>query len=158
MNFNIFVPDFPGVDYMNNIKEIENLIPHRGPMRLIDTILTVDRKQAVTRATVKESWPFFADKAVSPIVLVELAAQTAGVCIGWNEKMKTDGPETKAAGWLVGIKKARFYDEKISLGTCITTQSEIHLVVDNYKETAATASINQKAVAEIYLQILQKEV
>ena len=142
---------------MDNIKEIENLIPHRGPMRLIDTILTVDRKQAVTRATVKESWPLFAEKAVSPIVLVELAAQTAGVCIGWNEKMNTDGPETRAAGWLVGIKQARFYAEKIPLGTCITIQSEIHLVVDNYREIAATASINQKPIAEIYLQILQKQ-
>jgi predicted hotdog family 3-hydroxylacyl-ACP dehydratase len=157
LKFNIFIPDLPGVDYMDNINEIENLIPHRGPMRLIDTVITVDRKQAVTRATVKESWPLFAEKAVSPIVLVELAAQTAGVCIGWNEKMKTNGTETIAAGWLVGIKKARFYDEKIALGTCITTQSEIHLVVDNYKEIAATASINQKPIAEIYLQILQKE-
>jgi len=158
LNFNIFIPGLPGFDYMDNIKEIENLIPHRGLMKLIDTIITVDRKQAVTRATVKESWPLFVDKAVSPIVLVELAAQTAGVCIGWNEKMKTDGPETKAAGWLVGIKKARFYDEKIPLGTCLIIQSEIHLIVDNYKEIAATASIDQKPVAEIYLQILQKEV
>jgi predicted hotdog family 3-hydroxylacyl-ACP dehydratase len=157
LNFNIFIPGLPGVDYMDNIKEIENLIPHRGPMKLIDTIITVDRKQAVSRATVKESWPLFADKAVSPIVLVELAAQTAGVCIGWNEKMKTDGPETKAAGWLVGIKKARFYVDMISLETCITIRSEIRLAVENYREIAATASIGDKVAAEINLQILQKE-
>jgi predicted hotdog family 3-hydroxylacyl-ACP dehydratase len=158
LNFKIFISDLPGVDYMDNIKEIENLIPHRGRMRLIDTIVRVDRKQAVARATVKESWPLLSGNAVSALVLVELAAQTAGVCIGWHEKMKTDGPKTKAAGWLVGIKKAGFYVEKIPVGTCLTTQSEIHLVVDNYKEIIATASINQKPVAEIYLQILQKEV
>jgi len=158
MNFNIFISDLPGVDYMDNAKEIENLIPHRGPMQLIDTIVSVDRKQAVTRTTVKEGWPLFSGNAVSAIVLVELAAQTAGVCIGWNEKMKTGGPKTKAEGWLVGIKKARFLIEKISLDTRITTHSGIHLVVDNYKEIAATASINQKPIAEIYLQILQKEI
>jgi len=140
---------------MDNIKEIENLIPHRGRMKLIDTITAVDQKQAVTRATVKESWPLLSGNAASAIVLVELAAQTAGVCIGWNENMKTGGPKTKAEGWLVGIKKARFYVEKIPLGTCITTLSEIHLVVENYKEIAATASINAKLVAEINLQILQ---
>ena len=143
---------------MDNIKEIENLIPHRGRMKLIDTIVTVDQKQAVTRATVKVSWPLLSGNAVSAIVLVELAAQTAGVCIGWNEKMKTDGPKTKAAGWLVGIKKARFYVDKISLDACITVRSEIRLAVENYREIAATASINEKLVAEINLQILQKEV
>ena len=143
---------------MDNIKEIENLIPHRGRMKLIDTIVTVDQKQAVTRATVKENWPLLSGNAVSAIVLVELAAQTAGVCIGWNEKMKTDGPRTKAEGWLVGIKKARFYVDMISLDTCITIRSENHLTVDNYREIAATARIGQKLVAEINLQILQKEV
>ena len=143
---------------MDNTKEIENLIPHRGRMKLIDTIVTVDQKQAVTRATVKVGWPLLSGNAVSAIVLVELAAQTAGVCIGWNEKMKTDGPETKAAGWLVGIKKARFYVDMISLDACITIRSEIRLAVENYREIATTASINEKLVAEINLQILQKEV
>jgi predicted hotdog family 3-hydroxylacyl-ACP dehydratase len=140
---------------MNVIDEIENLIPHRGRMKLIDTIVTVDQQHAVTRATVKQSWPLLSGDAVSTIVLIELAAQTAGVCIGWNEKMKTDGPKTKAEGWLVGIKKARFYVAKISLETCITVRSEDRLVVENYREIAATARIGEKLVADINLQILQ---
>jgi predicted hotdog family 3-hydroxylacyl-ACP dehydratase len=140
---------------MNVIDEIENLIPHRGRMKLIDTIVTVDQQHAVTRATVKQSWPLLSGDAVSTIVLIELAAQTAGVCIGWNEKMKTDGPKTKAEGWLVGIKKARFYVAKISLETCITVRSENRLVVENYREIAATARIGEKLVADINLQILQ---
>lgn len=140
---------------MNVIDEIENLIPHRGRMKLIDTIVTVDQQHAVTRATVKQSWPLLSGDAVSTIVLIELAAQTAGVCIGWNEKMKTDGPKTKAEGWLVGIKKARFYVAKISLETCITVRSENRLVVENYREIAATARIGEMLVADINLQILQ---
>ena len=140
---------------MNVIDEIENLIPHRGRMKLIDTIVTVDQQHAVTRATVKQSWPLLSGDAVSTIVLIELAAQTAGVCIGWNEKMKTDGPKTKAEGWLVGIKKARFYVAKISLETCITVRSEDRLVVENYREIAATARIGEMLVADINLQILQ---
>jgi len=139
---------------MDYIKEIENLIPHRQPMKLIDTIITVDQKHAVTRATVKENWPLLSGDAVSAIVLIELAAQTAGICIGWNEKMKTNGLKRKADGWLVGIKNACFYVDKIPLDTCITTRSENHLVVENYKEIAATASIGETVVGEINLQIL----
>ena len=140
---------------MNLIEEIENLIPHRQRLKLIDTIVSVDQGHAVTRATVKESWPILSGNSVSPLILVELAAQTAGVCIGWNEKIKTNGPQGESRGWLVGIKKACFHVDKIPLGTCITTRSDIHLIVDNYKEMAASITIGDKLVAEISLQILQ---
>ena len=140
---------------MDVIEEIENLIPHRERMKLIDTITFVDQEHAVTRATVKESWPLYSGDAVSAIVLIELAAQTAGVCIGWNQKMKSDGPRGEAKGWLVGIKNARFYVNTIPLDSCITTRSENSLVVENYKEIAASASVGEKLVGEISLQILQ---
>ncbi len=139
---------------MNIIEDIESLIPHRQRLKLIDTILSVDEEHAVTRAKAKESWPLLSGDAVNAIVLIELAAQTAGVCIGWNEKMKTSGPKAEARGWLVGIKKAHFYIDKISLNTCITIRSENCLVVKNYKEFAATAHIGQTLVGEIMLQIL----
>ena len=139
---------------MDVIEDIENLIPHRERLKLIDTITFVDQEHAVTRATVKESWPLYSGDAVSAIVLIELAAQTAGVCIGWNQKIKTSGPKGEARGWLVGIKKAHFYVDKISLDSCITTRSENRLVIENYKEIAASASIGEKLVGEISLQIL----
>ncbi len=139
---------------MDVIENIEDLIPHRERLKLIDTITFVDQEHAVTRATVKESWPLYSGDSVSAIVLIELAAQTAGVCIGWNEKMKTSGPKGEARDWLVGIKKAHFYVDKISLDSCITIRSENRLVVENYKEIAASASIREKLVGEISLQIL----
>ena len=140
---------------MDVIEEIEDLIPHRERLKLIDTITFVDQEHAVTRATVKESWPLYSGDAVSAIVLIELAAQTAGVCIGWNEKMKSDGPKGEAKGWLVGIKNARFYVNTIPLDSCIITRSENRLVVENYKEIVSTASVGEKLVGEISLQILQ---
>ena len=139
---------------MDVIEDIEDLIPHRERLKLIDTITFVDQEHAVTRATVKESWPLLSGDAVSAIVLIELAAQTAGVCIGWNQKMKSDGPRGEAKGWLVGIKNARFYVNTIPLDSCITTRSENRLVIENYKEIAASASIGEKLVGEISLQIL----
>ncbi len=141
---------------MNIIEDIENLIPHRERLKLIDTIVSVDQEHAVTRATVKENWPLLSGDGVCSILLVELAAQTAGVCIGWNEKMKTGGPQGEASGWLVGIKNAHFHIDKIPLNTCITIRSENRLVVENYKESAATVHIGPTLVSEIVLQILLK--
>jgi predicted hotdog family 3-hydroxylacyl-ACP dehydratase len=139
---------------MNMIEDIENLIPHRERLKLIDAIISVDQKHAVCTATVKESWPLLSGEGVCAIVLVELAAQTSGICIGWNEKLKTGRPQGEAGGWLVGVKKAHFHVDKIPLNTCITIRSENRLVVENYKEVAATARVGQTLVSEIVLQIL----
>ena len=140
---------------MNAMEDIEDLIPHRERLKLIDTIVSVDQNHAVTRAMVNESWPLLSDDAVSTLMLIELAAQTAGICIGWNEKMKTSGPKGEAAGWLAGIKIAHFYIDKIPLNTCITTRSENRLVVENYNEITATIRIRQTLVGEIILQIFR---
>jgi predicted hotdog family 3-hydroxylacyl-ACP dehydratase len=139
---------------MNMIEDIENLIPHRERLKLIDAIISVDQKHAVCQATVKESWPLLSGDSVSTIILIELAAQTSGICIGWNEKLKTSRPQGEAGGWLVGIKKAHFHVDKIPLNTCITIRSENSLVVENYKEFAATVRLGQTLVGEIVLQIL----
>ena len=139
---------------MNTIDNIEDLIPHRERLKLVDTIVSVDQGLAVCRATVKESWPLLSGDGVCAIVLVELAAQTAGVCIGWNEKLKTSKPQGEASGWLVGIKKAHFHIDKIPLNTCITIRSENRMVVENYKEIAATAHIGKLLIGDIILQIL----
>jgi len=89
------------------------------------------------------------------MVLIELAAQTAGICIGWNQKMKTSRSQGEARGWLVGVKKARFYIDKVPLDTCLTIRSDNRLVVDHYMELAASITIGDKLIAEINLQILQ---
>lgn len=137
---------------------IEDLIPHRQKMQLIDTIVAMDRTYAETEAVVKSYWPLIGDEGVSPIVLIELAAQTAGVCFGWNEMLKQTsikggGPK----GWLVGIKRADFYIDRIDVGTCITTRSENTLAAENYKEIAATARIEKTLIADISLQVLQAD-
>ena len=136
------------------IESIENLIPHRERLKLIDTIVSVDQGHAVCRASVKESWPLLSGDGVCAIVLVELAAQTAGICIGWNEKLKTGGTQGEASGWLAGIKKAHFHIDKIPLDTCITIRSENRLAVENYKEIAATVRVGKLLVGDIILQIL----
>ena len=136
------------------MEDIEDLIPHRERLKLIDTIVSVDREHAVCQTTIKKNWPLLSGDGVCATVLVELAAQTAGVCIGWNEKLKTGGPQGEASGWLVGIKKAHFHIDQLPLNTCISIRSENRLVVENYKEIAATARIEQTPVGEIILQIL----
>lgn len=136
---------------------IEALIPHRRGMRLIDTIVAVDAGHAVARATVQPHWPLQQADGVDPLVLIELAAQTAGICFGWNEQLKPEEQRRPARGWLVGVKAARFHSGCLSLGACVTIRAENRLAADLYKEIAATATIDGVRVGEVHLQVLQAE-
>jgi predicted hotdog family 3-hydroxylacyl-ACP dehydratase len=142
---------------MDPLSLIEDLIPHRGEMRLIDTILSVDQDHAVTQATVGKGWPMMTPNGVNPLILIELAAQTAGVCFGWNEQNKPAENRMEPKGWLVGVKSARFDAASIAMATRITIKAQHHLIVEQYKEIAASASIGDRQIAEIHFQVLQAE-
>jgi predicted hotdog family 3-hydroxylacyl-ACP dehydratase len=135
---------------------IEDLLPHRDRMLLIDEILELDDKAAVTSATVTDQWPFFDGKAVDSLIVIELVAQTAGVTNGWI-RIKQRGKDSEKKGWLVGIKQSRFFVEAISLNQRIITRAENQFVYESYRHIAGIARIGSDIVGEVTLQLIQTE-
>lgn len=140
---------------MDRFCPIEDLIPHRSTMLLIDTIVSIDQQHAVAQATVKDTWPMVTRGSVNPLIFIELAAQTAGVCFGWHELSKPLENRGEAGGWLVGVKSARFQTAPVAVATCLTIRSQNRLIVAQYKEIEASVCIHDRPVAEIHLQVLQ---
>ena len=136
--------------------DIDDLIPHRRPMRLIDEILEIGADQASTAATVADDWPLIENGAASPIVLIELAAQTAGICIGKREKQSADG-NPEGMGWLVGVKSAEFRVTALPLGTCVVTRTINRFHYDLFTEIEATAHIGDEPAGVIVLQVMQSD-
>ena len=138
------------------IDDVERLIPHRGRMRLVDEIISVDEKTAVTASTVTESWPMVEGGAANCIVLVELVAQTAGISLGWKERQKNEA-ELAGTGWIVGVKEAVFHRGEIPLNSRIITASERVFQVEFYSEIAGTARVGDEPLAEVKLQVVQSD-
>jgi len=135
---------------------IEGLIPHRRPMRLIDTILAVDDESAKTAATVTENWPRDGLGEIPTILLVELVAQTAAVSGGFRESHETKTRGTHG-GLLVGIKQAVFHLHSLPMGTRLVTRAAIHPLLDHYKEIVGEVRLGDSTVAKMTLQSLQLE-
>ncbi|MCD4715590.1 MAG: hypothetical protein K8R45_02465 [Desulfobacterales bacterium] len=135
---------------------IDALLPHRDRMKLVDEVIEVNEQTAVTRSTVTESWPLFEENYVTPIVLIELVAQTAGISLGWTE-LKNMGINSKGKGWLVGIKEAAFYLERIPLNSRIITESRKVFDFDNYKEISGIARIKGEIAGKITVQVVQSD-
>ena len=135
---------------------IEELLPHRDRMLLIDEIIELDNTSAVTRATVTDQWPFFDGKTVDSLILIELIAQTAGINNGWV-RLKTHGQDSEKKGWLVGIKQSRLFVDAVFLNDLIITKAENQFEYENYRHIAGVASIGSKIVGEVTLQLIQTD-
>ena len=135
---------------------LEDLVPHRGNMLLLDSVLEVDTKHAVTQSTVKASWPLVEDGRVAPLICVELAAQTAGVCNGW-ERVHSLGLDSNQMGWLVAVKKANFHVGPLPLGTVVRGRAENTMVFDRFREVTSVLSREDRVIAEVVLQLFQAE-
>lgn len=134
----------------------ETLLPHRGRMLLVGRILALDDEQATTLSVAGRNWPLFKEGCISPLILVELVAQTAGVHNGLK-RLKTRGDGSETRGWLVGVKKAVFHVDAIALGEPVTTTARNAFVFDNLREIMGTASINGRPAAEVILQVVEAE-
>ena len=135
---------------------IEDLLPHRNSMLLIEDILEGDPKKAVSSAVVIKEWPLYDGQHVSPLILIELAAQTAGICAGLA-RIKERGPNSDKKSWLVGIKSAGFFVESLALQDKITTRAENRYEYEGYRQITATARIGSDVVAKIQLQTIQAD-
>lgn len=135
---------------------IDELLPHRDRMKLVDEVIEVNEQTAVTRSTVTENWPLFGEDYVNPIVLIELVAQTAGISLGWTEKINK-GINSEGKGWLVGIKEATFYLERIPLNSQIITDSKKVFDFDNYKEIRGIARIKGEIAGKVTVQVVQSD-
>lgn len=133
---------------------LEDLLPHRGEMLLVKEVLEVDSKMARTLFLVDKSWPMADAHGVHPLILVELAAQTAGVCNGW-ERIKTQGLESNPMGWLVGIKKANFFIDSLPFGSCIIAKTENTYSFENLREVSCELHVDKKMICTVTLQLFQ---
>jgi predicted hotdog family 3-hydroxylacyl-ACP dehydratase len=136
--------------------DLDEFLPHRDRMRLVDIVLAVDENSATTESIVNEAWPLYAIDAVRSLVIVELVAQTASICVGW--KTKLHDPSSKGGrGWLVGIKNASFVRDKIPLNARIITRVKTDFSFENYTGIVGTAKIDSAMIGEVHLQVMQSE-
>jgi predicted hotdog family 3-hydroxylacyl-ACP dehydratase len=109
--------------------DVEALIPHRLPMRLVETITSVDEVNVVTTAVVRDTWPTVREGRAQTLMLIELIAQTAAVLQGWRERHTG---KAGSGGLLVGIHEAKAQTTTLPVGTPLICTVHITHGAQNY--------------------------
>ncbi|MFA4878402.1 MAG: hypothetical protein WC586_13445 [Methanoregula sp.] len=134
--------------------DIEKLIPHRDRMKLINDVLDINADAAVTSSIVSDQWPLCHGSFVDPIVLIEIVAQTAGVHIGWKRGIdKSVG----GLGWLVGVKSADFFLDRIPLQTVLITTVKNLYSAENYNVLEGIVMTGRELLGRIQIQVFRSE-
>ncbi|MBM9612953.1 hypothetical protein JWJ90_01485 [Desulfobulbus rhabdoformis] len=133
---------------------LEDLLPHRDGMLLIDEVLEVDTVQARTLSRVSADWPLTGPDGAESLICVELAAQTAGVCNGWD-RIQNRGLDSDQMGWLVAVKRADFFVDHLPLGGSIEASAKNTLVFDKFREVESQLHQDGQLVASVVLQLFQ---
>jgi len=135
--------------------QIEDLIPHRGRMKLIGEIIEVTDDKAVTASYPNAQWPLLNDHAIDSLITVELVAQTAAINIGMKRKKETG--EGRGRGWIVGIKNAEFHTDRILLDSRLVTTAHILYSQESYSVIEGSVHAGEKLIGTVSLQVFREE-
>lgn len=134
---------------------IEEIIPHRDLMRLVDTFAGHDEmKRGVTRTVARETWPLCDGFHVSPTVMIELVAQATAAMAGWEDVKRG---KRVGFGYIVGIKQAWLSGDPIRVGTPLTMITRKIVTQDNYGVFSGEVIHDNRVWGEVVLQALRPE-
>lgn len=113
---------------MTEFLPIENYVPHRGSMLLIDRLLAADEERAVAEVCVPRDGLFLQDEGMPSWVGLEYMAQTVAAWAGWSA-LKA-GKQVKL-GFLLGTRKFEASTDFFEPGSILTVQVQCELLGDN---------------------------
>lgn len=129
---------------------VEDFIPHRDRMKLIDDIIEIDDTRCVTHAAASALWPLCDGKQINAIIIVELVAQTASAFVGWQKRATQ---KNAGAGVIVGIKKSSITVPFIPVGASLRTSCRMLVNLhDQYAEFEGEVRDDHTTYGYVHLQ------
>ena len=107
---------------------VDELVPHRGDMSWLDTVLSADDETVVAQATVRPDSYFVRDGRAPVWVGVEYMAQAIAAWAGNRARLK--GQAVKV-GLLLGTRRYAVHRQAFVVGDCLRIEARCELMGDN---------------------------
>lgn len=133
--------------------QAENLIPHRGRMKLIERITIPDQGRIDAETMVTDTWPLCRDGRVDSIVCIEVIAQAAAAL---STARRGEGALPRL-GFLVGIKEARLLASSIPVGTPLSARIEVLYRVGDYAVCRGEVSSSAELLCTAEIQVMEPD-
>ncbi len=94
--------------------DVESLVPHRGPSRLLEAVEDALEGRVVCRARIAPTSPFAIEGSAAAFVGLEIAAQAAAAAEALA-RLNDEGAVQPRVGYLVGVRDAIFHVVELPL-------------------------------------------
>jgi len=132
-----------------SIIDLDELIPQRPPMRIIDGITEIDQSGCRTFSTVTNDWPMVVKNSVPGMFLIEAIAQSSAVHTGWTLR---EQESMGGRGYLVGIREAELNIDRIPVGTGFYTRIKTIRKRNNFGVYDGIVSCNDIVLGSAVIQ------
>lgn len=99
-----------------NIPDIRSLVPHAGPMVLLDRVISADEESLCAEITIRSDSLFCTAEGVGAWVGLEFMAQAIGAHAGYIASL---AGEAVKIGFLLGTRRFDCNRPFFSVGTCL---------------------------------------
>jgi len=107
---------------------IDDYIPHRGPMRLVDRLVSADDEQAVVEAEVPAAGAFVQQRRMPSYVLIEHMAQSVAAWAGARARRQG---RPVPLGFLLGTRRFEASCDELPSGTRLRMTVRCEMLGDN---------------------------
>ena len=107
---------------MNNIGPVNDLVPHRPPMSLLDEVLSCSEQVVRCAVTIRTDDLFVEEGSVDAVLALEYMAQCAAVYGGLQRR--AEGLPVKV-GFLVGCPQMTLSRARFDVGTRLIVESTV---------------------------------
>lgn len=110
---------------MENNLSIQDFLPHREPMLMVDQHLEIDEKSVVTSFKIQNNNIFLQNETFIEAGLIENIAQTCSSIIGQNFFIgDKENAKTRLIGFITNIKKIQVYGLP-KVNDCIISKAKL---------------------------------
>ena len=113
---------------MKELLPVENYVPHRGAMLLLDRLVSADEESAVAEIAVPRDGLFLQDEGMPAWVGLEYMAQTVAAWAGWRA-LQVKQPVK--LGFLLGTRKFEAGVDFFAPDTLLTVHVQCELMGEN---------------------------
>jgi predicted hotdog family 3-hydroxylacyl-ACP dehydratase len=113
---------------MGATHDIEQFIPHRGMMRLVDRVLACGEEHIVAEVRVPADALFGDARGVPAWVGVEYMAQTVAAWAGHRARSRGEEP---SIGFLLGTRRYQAHAPRFDAGAVLRVEARCELMGDN---------------------------
>ena len=134
---------------------IEELIPQRPPIQMVDVLVSATEDEAVCRYTVKDGNFFIeSDGRLSEVALIEHIAQSASAHAGW--KAREAGATEAPIGYIGEVKNFHLY-HRPKKGDTLETLVSMGPVVQGVTLMRGETKVGDEVVADTQMKIYVPE-